>query len=107
MRFLAFFRAKYFFVQNYRVLTQLIGYFCKPFVKNFRSWKMCHIIKMVRAVTLTAVVSEQMGARVFREPQTYNTMQSYNYNFIKPINYKKIIIFAVVLNVLSASLIGE
>ena len=34
-------------------------------------------------------VSEQMGARVFREPQTYNTVQSYNYNFIKPINYKK------------------
>ena len=50
MRFLAFFRAKYFFVQNSRVLTQLIGHFCKPFVKNFRSWKMCYIIRIVRAV---------------------------------------------------------
>ena len=37
MHFLAFFRAKYFFVQNSRVLRQLIGDFWKGFVKNFRN----------------------------------------------------------------------
>ena len=37
MRFLAFFRAKYFFVQNSRVLRALIGDFWEGFVKKFRN----------------------------------------------------------------------